>query len=307
MLIVLRPPKEAHAEFPALGTQEQKPLPVKLRWVHLGEVVSLNDARFTQENGKLGLWTPVQFIEEHGAGIYLLQPYEPTKIPVLFVHGVGGYPMEWSNVVDQLNTERFQPWVLHYPSGLRLDMLAEGLHRMVDELQAKHHFDALNIVAHSMGGLVSRGFINHHVAENDPPFVKCFVTLSTPWQGHQSAQLGVDHAPAAVPSWYDMVPGSPYLQSLFEKSLPPEITCHLLFSYQGKPSFLNDANNDGTVTLWSQLHLPAQLEAAKVIGFDEDHTSILNAEKVHQTLNEILIDRIRVSKKVNRWDPLPKK
>lgn len=57
--------------------------------MRLGEAVSLEDLRFNKENGKLGLWSPVQFIEEHGAGIYFLQLYEPSKPPVLMVHGAG--------------------------------------------------------------------------------------------------------------------------------------------------------------------------------------------------------------------------
>ena len=56
-----------------------------------GEIVTLEDPRFSRKNGQLGLWEPIQFLRTVGGGVFFLEPFDPEKIPVLLVHGVGGY------------------------------------------------------------------------------------------------------------------------------------------------------------------------------------------------------------------------
>jgi hypothetical protein len=60
------------------------------------------------------------------------------------------------------------------------------------------------------------------------------VTLSTPWGGHELAASGVANSPVVIPSWYDMVPGSPYQEALFKHNLPEHLEYHLLFSHRGQ-------------------------------------------------------------------------
>jgi len=57
--------------------------------VSRGEVVGLDEDRFTVEKGREGLFTPVQSALLNGYGIFFLEPYDPKKVPVLFVHGLG--------------------------------------------------------------------------------------------------------------------------------------------------------------------------------------------------------------------------
>ncbi len=288
LTIALRPPEEARAIVPELNaTQLAKP-PVNRGWMRLGELISLKPTEQDAESGRLGLWSPVQFIKEQGIGIYFLQKFDPSKIPVLMVHGAGGSPGEWADIADSLDNERFQPWVMYYPSGLRLPMLAEGMLKMINELRVKHRLKEYYIIAHSMGGLISRGYLNLYVAESSSTVVPCFITLSTPWSGHESARKGVERAPSVVPSWIDMVPESPYLTSLFDEPLPQSTAYYLLFSYRGSAGLFNGANNDGVVTLKSQLNGHAQQAAVKVLGFDESHTSILKSKEVKSTLCDIL-------------------
>ena len=95
--------------------------------VAIGEVVNLEDSRFTYENGRMGLWKPIRFWETVGGGIFFLEPFTQNKTPVLFVHGAGGQPRDWSGIVKNLDRSQFQPWVAFYPSGFRLNWIAEGL------------------------------------------------------------------------------------------------------------------------------------------------------------------------------------
>ena len=54
--------------------------------------------------------------------------FDPDKIPVLFVHGIGGTPLDWKYLAKGLDRHRFQPWFYYYPSGLRLNLVSGLLH-----------------------------------------------------------------------------------------------------------------------------------------------------------------------------------
>ncbi len=254
-----------------------------------GEIVNLDDPRFSRENGRLGLWKPIQFLQTVGGGVFFLEPFDPEKIPVLFVHGAGGHPTELGPLVHQLDRTRFQPWIFNYPSGLRLDMVAEFLRRSLSKILVNNKFKKLVIIAHSMGGLVSRSLVNTIVQKDVEQQVKLlFLTLSTPWGGHQAAQIGVDYAPAVIPSWLDMVPDSPFQRTLFQTPLPDNIEYYLFFSFKGGRNLFTNGNNDGTVSLVSQLRAEAQEAAIKTFGFNEDHMSILLSQDVAKKMGALL-------------------
>ncbi|UCE63812.1 MAG: alpha/beta fold hydrolase, partial [Nitrospirota bacterium] len=258
--------------------------------VGIGEVVNLEDSRFTHENGRMGLWEPLRFWETVGGGIFFLEPFSKDKTPVLFVHGAGGQPQDWAPIVQKLDRSRFQPWLVFYPSGLRLNWIAEGLGKILDEISVKNKFEKLIVIAHSMGGLISRSLLNHIVERDVHHKDKIlFITISTPWGGHQAAQIGVAHAPAVIPSWVDMVPNSPFQQTLFQTPWPNRMKYYLLFSFKGGRNPFTNGNDDGTVSLISQLKPEAQETAVKSFGFNEDHTSILKSSKVSGKINKILL------------------
>ncbi len=285
--IVLRQPEEAQRELPQLYAETAPSTPLKVDNRHLGQTEPLDSPRFAPEVAELGMWEPMKFMEQYGAGLFFLAPYDPAKIPVVFVHGMGGTPRNFRFYIDNLDRTRFQPLVLHYPSAMRLPLMADGFAKYLNELQVRYRFNDLIIVAHSMGGLVSRGAINR-LADEGKIFVSLFVSISAPWNGHPGAATGVEHSPAIIPCWYDMAPGSPYLQSLPKTPLPAGTHYFLLFSHRGGSTTLVDENSDGTLPLTSMLDPGMQQSAEKVIGFNESHTSILNSQEVSRRLNEIL-------------------
>lgn len=95
-------------------------------------------------------------------GLYMLEPYDPDRIPLIFVHGLISTPRMWRNVVNELETDpelrkRYQCWVFAYPTGnpplysaLRFREELEKLHKLHPESR-----DYV-LVGHSMGGIVSR-------------------------------------------------------------------------------------------------------------------------------------------------------
>ncbi len=287
--VVLRSPDRAKQELPSLYAPNVSHEPLQLDSSQLGVVVDRDDPRFSPEVGPMGMWEPVKFYQQGHNGIFFFEPYHPDKIPVLLIHGLSGSGYDWRYIIEQLDRQRFQPWVVQYPSGMRLGLLSALLNQAVTQMQARYKFKTLFVVAHSMGGLVARGLIHQNMARHNQGLIKLLVTISTPWQGHTAARSGVNNAPVVVPSWYDLVPDSPYIKSLFEQPLPDRVAYYLLFSYRGTRGLLSQANSDGTVTLRSQLSQAAQDHAVKVLGYDEDHVSMLRSQVVTKKLNEILM------------------
>src|SRR4029077_18274643 len=94
-------------------------------------------------------------------GLYFLQPYDPDRIPLVFVHGLFSTPFTWVQTINGLQADpeirkRYQFWVFAYPTGnpilysaLRL---REELAR-VDKLYPNHRPYVL--VGHSMRGILS--------------------------------------------------------------------------------------------------------------------------------------------------------
>ncbi len=259
-----------------------------------GERVSLDDARFDPENGSLGLWKPLEFVLDVGAGIYFLEDHAEEKIPVLFVHGIEGTPRQFQPLVESLDPDRYEPWLYYYPSGGRLGSLADHLAELVLTLAVRHRVERIGVVAHSMGGLVARSFILKHSAQRARPSLPVFVSISTPWDGHAAAQQGVEHAPVVVYSWRDVAPGSDFLAGLFfgdpassRRHLPESISHHLLFGFR-RGGLGAGPSGDGVVTVASELRSEAQEDAVNVRGFDEDHVSILRSPRVSAYLTDVL-------------------
>jgi pimeloyl-ACP methyl ester carboxylesterase len=177
-----------------------------------------------------------------------------------------------------------------------LSSIVTHLGRVVTQLESRHGFRQLFIVAHSMGGLLGRGFIFEHEEANDDELTPLFVSISTPWGGHQAAQKGVDRAPAVVDSWRDMAPDSAFQREILyddpdskrhPRRLPAHVSHHLLFGYKRNARSLG-ASSDEVITIASQLLPAAQGGAEEVFGIDATHAGILKAPAAADKLNEIL-------------------
>lgn len=247
--------------------------------VELGTIADLDDPKFSSERGSRGYWEPAAYPMETGIGIYFLEKYDPDKVPVLFVYGAAGSPQDWRTFFARIDRSKYQPWFLHYPTGRRLDEVGSSLNRGVELLQSYYGFQRMHVVAHSMGGLVSRDFILKNRADGNR-YIDRFVTISTPWGGQEFAKSGVKRAPSVIPSWHDMVPGSPFQKRVFERRLRGKVDHLLLYGHHAKRSMTLPKENDGTVSVASQTDEHATDDAVEVVGFDEDHVSILSNGEV---------------------------
>jgi pimeloyl-ACP methyl ester carboxylesterase len=254
----------------------------------MGDVVKLDDPRFDPKKASTGLWTPLEALRSSGAGVFFLQPYDPKRIPVLFVHGIGGAPKDFAVMIERLDTARFQPWVFYYPSGFRLETPAAALTNNLPRLREKLGFKTLYVVAHSMGGLVSRRAILD--LDADPrhrDMVGLFVSAAAPYAGHSAVKWGLRLAPEPVPSWLDLEPGSAFLKTL-ERPLSARIPFYLLFSFRRGNNLLLPMSSDSVVPVESQLPMWAQRDAIRSWGFDCEHMGILTEDAPVTTFLDIL-------------------
>lgn len=280
MLIAL-PLVAGAQELPSLDELARRisPEPRSLSSSEGEKIVELDGRPFSRGYGKRGYWLP-QLYRHLGANIYFLAPYDPDRIPVVFVHGAAGSPQNWWYVVEHLDRSRYQPWFFDYPTGAALDSMSDELFRNVLDIQARHHTEILYLAAHSMGGLVVRSMLGKY--RDRIPGVKLFISISTPWGGEELARL----APPGLLNWQDMRPNGPFLTSLFARELPPGLDYYLFFGYKGGRGLTR--SRDGRVTLKSELEMAAQAEARRVYGFNESHSSILESPEVTAVFNDLL-------------------
>ncbi|MFA9438323.1 esterase/lipase family protein [Uliginosibacterium sp. sgz301328] len=261
-----------------------------------GQITTLDDPNFSRTMATMGLWRPYDFIQRARMGIYFLQDYDPKKIPVLFVHGLSGTPTDFRNLIGNLDTKRFQPWVVFYPSGIPLGLLSRRLAELMHEVHLRYGFPEAMVVSHSMGTLVSRAMLMHLHAISDD-FVPLFITVAGPWDGVASAALGVRDAPTPVWSWIDIAPRSDFLDSLFYRDdeahtrvrLPPGVRHYLLFSY------LPNQGGDGTIALTSQLRVEAQDDATALVGVEGSHVGVLSDPRTLTVVHKLLDDAATAS------------
>ncbi|HES60288.1 MAG: alpha/beta hydrolase [Calditrichaceae bacterium] len=250
-----------------------------------GAIADLDDEIFSDEYGKKGYWNPLEFFLEIGGNIYFLEPYDAYKTPVLFVHGASGSPQQWRTFFDHFNREKYQPWFYYYPSGATIESMSYLLYWKLFNLQRKYQFNEMCIVAHSMGGLVVRSFLADWGKQF--PSITQFISISTPWAGQNSAEIGVEYSPVVIPVWKDIQPDGGFISSLYKKELPATVKHYLFFGYKGNRNPFSQ-NNDTAVPIASQLDPRAQAGAELVYGFNEDHVSILYSDQVMDQVNTIL-------------------
>ena len=244
-----------------------------------GTIRAVDDPVFSQSTATLGLYDPAAFMELAPMMFYALEDDLFHKVPIVFVHGIGGSITDFLPVLEKLDRQRYKPWFFYYPSGADLDKLAELFYRIFLSGNLAHLGEMpLVVVAHSMGGLVVRKSLHSYAGTSTENEIKMFISIATPFGGHPSAKSGVEHAPLVLPSWYDLNPDGEFIQGLYKEPLPNRLEHHLIYAY-GNPSTLKlGENSDGVVPLSSQLHALAQTQSKRQYGYNQGHVSILSDE-----------------------------
>jgi hypothetical protein len=101
-------------------------------------------------------------------GLFMLHPYFPGRVPVIFVHGTASSPARWAEMSnellgDPLISSRYQFWYFIYNSGNPIAIsamhLREGLeaaHKDLDPSGMDPALQQMVIIGHSQGGLLTK-------------------------------------------------------------------------------------------------------------------------------------------------------
>ena len=104
---------------------------------------------------------------EGGGGLFMLRPYQPGRIPIVFVHGTASSPARWAEMAneilgDQLLSRRYQIWFFMYNTGNPIVYsamkLRESLQAAVKDIDPQGRDPSLRqitvLIGHSQGGLL---------------------------------------------------------------------------------------------------------------------------------------------------------
>lgn len=122
-----------------------------------------------QARGVRGMTSVSREIERFG--LFLVEPYDPDRIPVVFVHGLRSNPLTWREAYTTILSDpelraTYQPWFFMYPTGLPVLVSAERLRSDLELVKLRYDPDGTHIassdmivVGHSMGGLLARTLV----------------------------------------------------------------------------------------------------------------------------------------------------
>jgi len=238
---------------------------------NLLRVVSWDDEIFSPENSKRGLWEPSWFENEIGYGLFVLEEFDPTKKSILLVHGITDSPRVFKNLANSIPAD-YQLLLFYYPSGFPLEFTSGYLNAALDELVRRDQIPQLDIIAHSMGGLISKGMLAQ-ANEALRKRLRLFISIASPFGGHASAGIGTKWSPVVAPVWWAMVPGSDYLQTIDALDLSQGPIHHLIFAFS-RTADGKSVGDDGVATVKSQLAGSAQLNAAAIYGIADNHKGV---------------------------------
>jgi len=247
-----------------------------------GTIRSLNDDIFSDHTAELGMYEPGAFLEKTPGMLYAEEEDFFHKIPVVFVHGIGGSAQVFQKMSNKLNKKYYKPLYFHYPSGADLNQMAELFYSIFlsGELY-KAPSSPMIIVAHSMGGIVVREALNYYQAHAKENSVKLFISMATPFGGHPSVP-GKESKVAEylLPAWKNLNTNSQFIKKLFRKPLPQSLSHKLIFFYQNNSKININTSSDGVIPVYSQLRNPVQQQATTIHGFNKTHAKGVSDKSV---------------------------
>jgi len=258
--------------------EEEKELRVKLRET----VKEKYPAKAAQFSESFGLF-PFEAAQASSPGVV------PHGRSIVLVHGLDDPGKVWQNLAPELANEGFDVWLMEYPND---QPIVESARLFADELKELRMsgIDSITLVAHSMGGLVSREVLtspemDYRTLVNNglAPEVEELIMVGTPNHGSQLARFRVfaewrdqlARLTKGEASWQgaildgageakiDLVPGSDFLTELNARPHPEGVD---MFTLAGITSPWNENDIDGWVTDMQGKVSEEQLEIVNSVG-----------------------------------------
>jgi hypothetical protein len=95
--------------------------------------------------GFMAMLRPAKY--ENRAGLFMLEPYDPDRIPVVLIRGLTSIPQMWVPTISAIESDpelrgRYQFWVFAYPTGdpIALSALASSHRELNTSCSAKTAF-----------------------------------------------------------------------------------------------------------------------------------------------------------------------
>ncbi len=167
-------PHDTNAKLSLLNPLEQIYAQVNERWIPLESDITTPMAYFLDDPLlNTNVFATFALLNADFArqyqGIYMLEPYDPKKIPVVMIHGLWSSPVTWLQMFNDLRADpeihqHYQFWFCLYPSGQPFwesaRQVRDDLDRVRNDLwktgESEQGIDEMVLVGHSMGGLISR-------------------------------------------------------------------------------------------------------------------------------------------------------
>jgi pimeloyl-ACP methyl ester carboxylesterase len=136
-----------------------------------------------------------QYSKTIGLFAYEDAAVDPDRKSVVLIHGLDDPGRVWQNLAPVLADADFNVWLMHYPND---QPVAESARLFLKEMQTLRQtgIARISIVAHSMGGLVTREMLTRaqlgyrrQVENEQVPEVNDFIMVATPNHGSQLARF----------------------------------------------------------------------------------------------------------------------
>jgi len=145
-----------------------------------------------------------------------IEPGEPDgHAPLIFVHGMGGNRGNFLLMAFYLRHRgRRRSYKIHFAPGQTMDEMAIALANFIRKVKKVTGKKQVEIVTHSLGGIIARLAINDH---RIGPSVKSLIALAAPFNGTYPARY------ANTVNIRDLRPNSAFIKKLNSKPLPAHI------------------------------------------------------------------------------------
>ncbi len=129
-------------------------------------VIHLLSHSHYRNKGRVGMFIPEKLTDEEG--MTTVHPYQPGKIPIVLIHGLGCSPRIMADIVNTIHAHptlraRYQVFIAYYTSGdtilqdaEKLRVAIRGTRNFYDPAHQDTAWDQMVVLGHSLGGPIAR-------------------------------------------------------------------------------------------------------------------------------------------------------